>query len=642
MAKIIRCILYRSNCYLVFGIVALSISIREGNGAIPPELAANVAANWLQSYLTSGLTGWSNSIKPALGNYDLLMENDDTLAYIFPITPSGYVAISCYEEMFPIIAYSTSDTINTESICGFINVLRDDLIGRVNYIKAIRSGFTTPPENDNGTFALARNRMDWSLWSETPEKFIAKFQPEITANAEQVGPLLQSRWGQGNPYNKYCPLGNNNVRCVVGCVATATSQIMHYWQWPANGSGSHSYYWDGDGTAPGQNLSANFADNYDWANILANYNAGYNVAQANAVAELCYEVGVAYEMDYGAQGSGAYMQYCQSILPGYFGYRNSIVEELRSRHTASSWFATIQSEINANRVIFYGIRNQYQEGHALCCDGWNVMGQTMFIHMNYGWEGSYDNWYHLDNLYNSVYQNDHFYRGIQGGNEVYVWPGDADNNGTVDTLDIYALVVYWYQTGPGRGVVDYSWSAHQLRAWSVENATYADCDGSGRVDIRDALPVCLNWGQDHPVLKSTTLPPIDLANDSIRAIFMEFYNSLESSNSEAAYQLRRFIENKLNLNTPSDIELYQNYPNPFNPSTKISYRLIASGKTRLAIYNLGGQLVRLLVEKEEGHGLHQAIWDGRDSDNKQIAAGVYFCRLEALGENRVMKMILTK
>jgi len=123
---------------------------------------------------------------------------------------------------------------------------------------------------------------------------------------------------------------------------------------------------------------------------------------------------------------------------------------------------------------------------------------------------------------------------------------------------------------------------------------------------------------------------------------MEFYNSLENSNSEAAYQLRRFIENKLNLNIPSDIELYQNYPNPFNPSTKISYRLIASGKVRLAIYNLAGQLVRVLVEREEGHGLHQAIWDGRDANNIQMAAGVYFCRLEALGESRIMKMILVK
>lgn len=190
MTNKIRSFFYGSNCRLVLVVLLMFIVFNEGTAVIIPELATNVAVNWLQSRLLLGQSGWSNLIKPTIGNFSLLIANDDTLAYIFPVTPSGYIAVSCYEEMSPIIAYSTSENINAESVCGFINVLRDDLICRVNYLQAIRSRSTVPPENDNGTFAIIKNRVDWRMWSETPGQFAVDYSPSIAAHAEQVGPLL--------------------------------------------------------------------------------------------------------------------------------------------------------------------------------------------------------------------------------------------------------------------------------------------------------------------------------------------------------------------------------------------------------------------------------------------------------------------
>jgi hypothetical protein len=82
---------------------------------------------------------------------------------------------------------------------------------------------------------------------------------------------------------------------------------------------------------------------------------------------------------------------------------------------------------------------------------------------------------------------------------VDVWPGDLNNNGVVDTLDILPLAdpSNWLQQGIPRDSIDYGWFAHTVQVWDLSPATYADADGSGRVDIEDFFPICLNWGMTH-------------------------------------------------------------------------------------------------------------------------------------------------
>ena len=46
---------------------------------------------------------------------------------------------------------------------------------------------------------------------------------------EQIGPLMQTTWGQGSPYNSFTPSNTPT-----GCVAVATAQIMRYHEWPNN------------------------------------------------------------------------------------------------------------------------------------------------------------------------------------------------------------------------------------------------------------------------------------------------------------------------------------------------------------------------------------------------------------------------
>ena len=95
------------------------------------------------------------------------------------------------------------------------------------------------------------------------------------------------------------------------------------------------------------------------------------------------------------------------------------------------------------------------------------------------------------------------------------------------------------------------------------------------------------------------------------------------------------------VQTP-EVLLHQNYPNPFNPETTISYSLKENAKVSLKVYNIKGQKVITIVNEVLPTGEHCSIWNGRDSDGKQVGSGIYFYKLIAGDFQKVRKMILLK
>jgi hypothetical protein len=85
-----------------------------------------------------------------------------------------------------------------------------------------------------------------------------------------------------------------------------------------------------------------------------------------------------------------------------------------------------------------------------------------------------------------------------------------------------------------------------------------------------------------------------------------------------------------------------NYPNPFNPETTINFSLKESGKVRINIYNLKGQLVKQLIDTELPSGKHQIVWNGKDNQGRNVGSGIYLYRMEAKGYTNTKKMMLMK
>jgi hypothetical protein len=85
-----------------------------------------------------------------------------------------------------------------------------------------------------------------------------------------------------------------------------------------------------------------------------------------------------------------------------------------------------------------------------------------------------------------------------------------------------------------------------------------------------------------------------------------------------------------------------NYPNPFNPETAIRFSTREAAHVRLAIYNVKGQLVRVMVNQDLPSGNHCLIWNGKDDQGRSVSSGIYMYRMETPGYTKTLKMMLMK
>lgn len=104
-------------------------------------------------------------------------------------------------------------------------------------------------------------------------------------------------------------------------------------------------------------------------------------------------------------------------------------------------------------------------------------------------------------------------------------------------------------------------------------------------------------------------------------------------------------ENKSATGVPKTFELLQNYPNPFNPVTHIQFAVASDqspAHVTLKIYNLCGQLVRVLVDEEKASGKYTVAWDGRSDSGKEVASGIYFYQIRSSDLTYTKRMVLIK
>lgn len=85
-----------------------------------------------------------------------------------------------------------------------------------------------------------------------------------------------------------------------------------------------------------------------------------------------------------------------------------------------------------------------------------------------------------------------------------------------------------------------------------------------------------------------------------------------------------------------------NYPNPFNPETTIRFNMSKAGNANVAVYNLKGQLVKTILNGSVDAGNKEVVWNGTDTQNNNVASGVYFFRIKTDNQTINRKMVLQK
>lgn len=225
-----------------------------------------------------------------------------------------------------------------------------------------------------------------------------------------VEPLLGGIvWNQRDPFNRLCPdtqIEENGVKktmkCATGCVATAVAQVMKYWEWPKQGTGSFKY--TSQGSVPVK-LEADFSKSvYDWENMLDDYSEGFTDEQGYAVAKLMSDVGIGVRLNYDYE-SGTAHDWTTYALGTFFGYNKGIKMCNRSHYTYAEWNNLLKKELSQSRPIVIGGDNLYEgTGHEFALDGYNEDGN---YHINWGWGG-------LSNGYFDINYLDPEHQGVGG------------------------------------------------------------------------------------------------------------------------------------------------------------------------------------------------------------------------------------
>ena len=294
--------------------------------------------------------------------------------YVFNVGSKGFVMVSADDFYRPIVGYSDERNFDT-NINPELGFMLDKLIaGRTGRF----TGKATP-----------KVAAEW--------RSVMNSGKLISRNGGRGKfYLVQTRWDQGNPYNYYCPQasGGPGGRTYAGCVATAMSQVMKYWNHPLQGTGSHTNYNSGFGP-----LTANFGETtYEWDKMPNQLGTNSPQDQIEAVALLMYHCGIAVDMHYAIDGSGAYSQDVPNAIRTYFSYSNSSIYKSRDSFSYDDWASMLKESFDMGWPIYYSGQAP-DGGHAFVCDGYDDNG---LFHYNWGWSGSGDDFYDFDQIeYNS-------------------------------------------------------------------------------------------------------------------------------------------------------------------------------------------------------------------------------------------------
>lgn len=285
--------------------------------------------------------------------------------FMFNIAGGGYVIISGDKSAVPVIAYSDKSTIPHSELNPNFDHWIQNYINQIDFYRS--NGVTNTPEG----------KAQWSFLLENKGS-----NPFV--NTKSIEPLLRSTWGQDGNYQLMCPT-NNEGTALVGCIATAMAQVIYYYRYPATGNGSNSYNDPDFGT-----IYANFgASNYDY-NLMANK----ATTPMFEIAELCYHCGVAVNMNYGVNGSGANTFNVDDALENYFRYDTDAQYKSKFGVSDNTWKTWLRSDLdNLHPVIYSGSGSN--GGHAFIIDGYDG---TDYFHIDWGWDGYANGYYYLDAL----------------------------------------------------------------------------------------------------------------------------------------------------------------------------------------------------------------------------------------------------
>ena len=409
---------------------------------VEPEQASTVALHFMMRQMPAVTRSTECTLAYTKSN-----DRSDALFYVYNVG-GGFVIVSADDAVIPVLGYSTTGSFDPQNIPANCAAWLQGYADQIAIVK------------EHNLSAPTKVSTEWT-------ELVEGREPVRSGNTRAVAPLLTTTWNQWPYYNDLCPEDASvdtwfGGRVPTGCVATALAQIINYHQWPTQGFGTHAYY-DYGGVDEYSDVGeygwqqADFGNTTYRYDLMPDYLDEYSTPeQVNAVATLMRNCGVAANMQYQPDGSGATANNARAALINYFGYEAEVARRDYKTHgmiintynntiyyNDDEWKAMLKSELDAHNPVYYtgSPFDLYGDGHAFVCDGYDA---NDYFHFNWGW--GYGGEYYAvgslipegaDTLYYPSNNFAIFCRPNTSGNQKYVFNTEGRSSMTVSgILDI--------------------------------------------------------------------------------------------------------------------------------------------------------------------------------------------------------------
>ena len=297
--------------------------------------------------------------------------------YVFNVSNGeGFVIVAGDDRVKPILAYSTRGKFDPDDLADGFQFTLDGFREEIQYVR------------EHNLSATPDITAEWRRVSETGSL------NRDGSTRTVVEPLCQTIWNQNYPFNSQCPEDpdGNGGHVYAGCVATAMAQVMKFHDWPDHGTGSHSYHPQGYAQQ-----NANFAETeYHFELMPLALDSTSTEEEIFYIAQFQHHCGIAVNMQYSPDGSGAYSDDVPPALRNYFRYNcDNHVSNYNfwpgMGYSNEEWGNMLKNGgLDEGLPLYYsGSDESGAGGHAFVCDGYD---ENDYFHFNWGWSGRDDAW----------------------------------------------------------------------------------------------------------------------------------------------------------------------------------------------------------------------------------------------------------
>ncbi|MBP5321622.1 MAG: C10 family peptidase [Kiritimatiellae bacterium] len=370
---------------MVFGIQAASIDTNQVVLAVK---------NWIEAGDVM-----ESELSPAVKTVEThTIGSSGTSVHVVNLSGGGYVVTAADDGLEPILAFSdTGEWIASDENPLWV-LLKRDIANRMRILSSTRKALSVSNGMRNEAAGL-KNRTKWQRLltpSVKPTRQLtqAKILGVSSVSDVRIPAMVKSKWDQttvktdssifGDSYSKcynlYTP---HNYPC--GCVATAMAQVMRYHEYPSGYVTPKTFGCGVDDDYIELTMKGGI---YNWDNMpLTPSGEGNSDSSSRAsIGKLTYDCGVSVGMNYANSGSGAYMDEVPDALMHVFGYASA---------QYGYWFneSTLFANLDAGFPVLWSIDKDSGDGHAVIADGYGYSSDTLYVHINMGWNGTDNAWY---------------------------------------------------------------------------------------------------------------------------------------------------------------------------------------------------------------------------------------------------------